>query len=581
VTLPAETVTGLYLHALAENASVAYRAREGRVWRDWTWSQVEARVRELAHGLLALGLSPGDRLGIVAETCLEWTLLDLAALSTGVVTVPAYTTSTLDDLEHVLRDGEVRLVVAGDRVQADRVAAVRERLPSLETVAVMAETLPVGDEVRLDRIAAMGVTHAASHPTAVDETRAAVQPDDLMTLIYTSGTTGQPRGCRLLQRNYAAMARIACDVPGIVRPGDRILVYLPLAHTFARLMPYVALAGDLTTCFGTGLERIREDLVDTRPHLLPTVPRLLEKAHAGLLEQLDAAHGARRRLGRWALGVGERASTVRQHGQPIPPGLALQQRLADRMLFHRVRARFGGEVRAIVSGGAALEPEIARALHALDLLVLEGYGQTECTTACAFNRPHRYRLGTVGPAMPHVELRIGEDGEIETRGPHVFDGYHNDPAASEAVLVDGWLRTGDVGEIDDDGFLWITDRKRDLITTTTGKNVAPQRVEGRLKVRPGISQALVLGDRRPYLVALVTADESLAGRPADEVRQAVEGEVAAVNETLAHGEQIRRFAVLDEDFTPAGGELTPTLKVRRRLVEERYADVIAGLYTGA
>jgi long-chain acyl-CoA synthetase len=370
-------------------------------------------------------------------------------------------------------------------------------------------------------------------------------------------------------------------VPGIVRPGDRTLVYLPLAHTFARLMPYVGMAGDLTTCFGTGLERVREDLVDTRPHLLPTVPRLLEKAHAGLVEQLESAHGARRRLGRWAVGVGERISTVRQHGQPIPPGLALQQRLADRLLFHRVRARFGGEVRAIVSGGAALEPEIARALHALDLLVLEGYGQTECTTACAFNRPHRYRLGTVGPAMPHVELRIGEDGEIETRGPHVFDGYHNDPDASAAVLVDGWLRTGDVGEIDDDGFLWITDRKRDLITTTTGKNVAPQRVEGRLKVRPGISQALVLGDRRPYLVALVTADESRAGRPADEVRQAVEGEVAAVNETLAHGEQIRRFAVLDEDFTPAGGELTPTLKVRRRLVEERYADVIAGLYAGA
>jgi len=251
VTLPAETVTGLYVHALAENASVAYRAREGRVWRDWTWSQVEARVRELAHGLLALGLGPGDRLGIVAETCLEWTLLDLAALSTGVVTVPAYTTSTHDDLAHVLRDGEVRLVVAGDRVQADRVAAVRDRAPTIEVVAVMAETLPMGDEMRLDRIAAMGITHAASHPTAVDEARAAVQPDDLMTLIYTSGTTGQPRGCRLLQRNYAAMARIACDVPGIVRRGDRCLVYLPLAHTFARLMPYVALAGDLTICFET------------------------------------------------------------------------------------------------------------------------------------------------------------------------------------------------------------------------------------------------------------------------------------------------------------------------------------------
>ncbi len=579
MALPAETVTGLYLGALAHNSSAAYRTRERGGWQDWSWHEVESRVSELAHGLLALGVQRGDRVGLIADTRLEWTLLDLAVLSVGAVSVPAYTASTGDDTAHILRDAGARIAVCETRVVADKVAAARPSLPALEHVIVM-DGSARADEMALDRLAAMGVAHAASHREALAEARAATSPDDLLTIIYTSGTTGVPRGCLIRQRHYAAMVRIAVDVPGLVRAGDRCLLYLPLAHCFARLMPYVGMAADVTICFATGVARLRSDLVETRPHLLPTVPRLLETAHGGLQEQLATARGIRRRLGRWALATGERVSHLRQAGQRLPPGLMAQHRLGDRLLYRRVRARLGGEIRCVISGGAALDPEIARTLHAVDVLVLEGYGQTECTTAATFNRPHRYRFGTVGPALPHIDVRLAPDGEVETRGPHVFAGYHGDPEGTAAVLADGWLRTGDLGVMDDDGFLTLTGRKRDLIVLSNGKNVVPQRIEQLLESRPAIANAVVVGDRRPHLVALVTVPAAERERLGEGQRGASRQEIDAVNDELAPFEQVRRFLVLDEEFTPAAGDLTPTLKVRRGVVQARHADAIERLYEG-
>jgi long-chain acyl-CoA synthetase len=318
-----------------------------------------------------------------------------------------------------------------------------------------------------------------------------------------------------------------------------------------------------------------------RPTVLPTVPRVLEKVHTAVSANFAAATGAKRRLIDWALDVGKQVSELRKRQQEVPAGLALKHRIADRLVYSKVKARLGGRLRAAISGGAPLAKEIAEFFHVLDILILEGYGQTEETTASNVNRPDRFKFGTVGPAIPGIEVMTAEDGEILIKGPTVFAGYYNDEEATRAVLPgDGWLHTGDVGVIDDDGFLTVTDRKKDIIVTAGGKNVAPQNIENLLKGIPWVSQALVVGDRRPYLVALLTLDEEEVGKldGQHDVRELIDGAVAAVNESLAHFEQVRRFEILDRDFSPEENEVTPTLKLKRRIVEQHFAAELEHLY---
>ena len=427
----------------------------------------------------------------------------------------------------------------------------------------------------------------------MEDAAAQIGEDDLYTVIYTSGTTGPPKGCLIRHRNYYAMAAIVRDIPGLLKPDDLMLLYLPLAHNFGRLMHLAGPMAGFTIAFCPDPYAVAEALPAVRPTLFPSVPRIFEKVHAAITSQLATATGPKRRLADWAVAVGRRASAFQQRGEPLPLGLELQRRIADRLVFQKVRARLGGRLRLGISGGAPLAKEVAELLHAFGVLVIEGYGLTECTTACTVNLPGAFRFGTVGRALPGIEVETAADGELLVRGETVFAGYLDDEPATLAVLgSDGWLRTGDVGAIDGDGFVEITDRKKDIIVTSGGKNIAPANVENALKASRFVSQALVIGDRRPYIVALVTLDPAevdawaraegleLDGDVAGDarVRELVQKIVDGVNADLARYEQIKRFTILPRDFSADDGEITPTLKLKRRVCEEHFAGDIEALY---
>jgi long-chain acyl-CoA synthetase len=376
------------------------------------------------------------------------------------------------------------------------------------------------------------------------------------------------------------MVRVVDGLPELLGDGDTMLLYLPLAHNFGRLMHLEAPYSGYTLAFCRDPLEIAEALLAVRPTVFPSVPRVYEKVHAAAVAQLEAARGPRRRLCEWALRVGREASRLRQEGKSLPPGLALRHRIADRLVFSKVKNRLGGRLRLAISGGAPLAREILEFFHALDLLVLEGYGLTECTTACSLNLPERYRFGTVGPLLPGFEARFDEDGELLIRSETVFAGYYHEEEATREVLDgEGWLRTGDIGRIDEEGFLSITDRKKDILVTAGGKNVAPQNLENELKSSKYVSQALVVGDRRPYVAALITLDQAEIARwGGEDVGALIQSVVDDINRDHSRFEQIKRFEILPRDFSAEEGEVTPTLKLKRRVVQEHFADAIERLY---
>jgi long-chain acyl-CoA synthetase len=573
------TIPALWRNAVHDGPSApAYLVETEEGWREVSWGEAATAVDELAHGLLALGVGKGDAFAILARTSLEWALFDFALAHVGAVTAPIYASSSAKDVAYVADHSEAIGILAEDELP-DLPARVRHRLTFSE----------------LDALRDRGRKFKADNPGALEAATAAVSEEDLFTFIYTSGTTGPPKGCMIPHRNYFEMcASIGAMERGLLMENDVVLLYLPLAHNFGRLVHLLGPYLGFTIAFLPDPLRVAEALPQVRPTVLPSVPRVFEKVHTAVVAKFDEATGAKRRLIDWALGVGRRTSALRQQGRDLPPGLALQHRLADKLVYSKVKERLGGRLRAAVSGGAPLAKEIAEYFHALDILILEGYGLTECTTACAANRVDRFRFGTVGTALPGFELRIAEDGEILIKGPTTFDGYYKDEEATKAVLTgDGWLRSGDVGQLDSDGFLTITDRKKDIIVTAGGKNVAPQNLENDLKSSRFVSQALVLGDRRPYIVALITLDEPEVRRWAAErgldgdltalaeherVRSLVDEIVDRVNAERTPFEQIKRFAILPRDFSPEHEEVTPTLKLRRRICEQHFADEIEQLY---
>ena len=563
------TIWSLWQDALAENRSnPAYLVEEDGGWREVSQHEAATAVAELAHGLLALGVEKGDSFGILARTRLEWVLLDFALAQIGAVAAPIYPSSTASEACYILEHANVVGCLAEDDEQLAKIEAARpEHAYTLET---------------LDELRALGREHASAHPNALDEARAQIGDDDLFTFIYTSGTTGPPKACMILNRNYYEMVGTIDQIENFFLPSDVMLLYLPLAHNFGRLMHLLGAHLGYTIAFLPDPRRIGEVMPEVRPTVLPTVPRVLEKVHTAVTANFAAATGVKRRLIDWALDVGRQVSLLRQRHEPVPRSLALQHRIADRLVYSKVKKRLGGRLRAAISGGAPLAKEIAEFFHTLDILILEGYGQTEETTASNVNRPNNFKFGTVGPALPGIEVATAEDGEILIKGPTVFAGYYNDEEATRAVLPgDGWLHTGDVGAIDEDGFLTVTDRKKDIIVTAGGKNLSPQNIENLLKGIPWVSQALVVGDRRPYVAALITLDEEeVAKLEGDEhVTELVRRAVDEINESLAHFEQVRRYEILDRDFSPEQNEVTPTLKLKRRIVEQNFASELEGLYT--
>jgi long-chain acyl-CoA synthetase len=542
----------------------AYLEETNDGWRPVSWDEASERVEALAQGLLARGVRHGDRVAVLSRTRLEWILLDWAVMSIGAVVVGLYPTSSAKECEYILGHCEAVLAFTEDDEQTRKLVSIRGTLPTLR------EIIPFD---WLEKLEADGRLARHLRPEPVEE-------DDLATLIYTSGTTGPPKGCMLTHRNLVTAAiRV---VEGMHQTGDVVLLFLPLAHSYGRLAHQAATHRGGTIALVADVTRVPEALAAVRPTLLPAVPRVYEKVHANTLGEIERAGGLRRRIGLWALGVGSRASRARRNRASVPGLLRLQERLADRLVFAKVRDRLGGRLRVGVSGAAPLSTEVMEFFHALGVPVIEGYGLTETASSATVNEPGDFRIGTVGRPVEGAEVRLAEDGEILIRSDSVFAGYYKEPEATAAALTeDGWLRTGDVGEVDDEGFLRITDRKKDLIITAGGKNIAPQNLENALKASRFVSQALVVGDRRPYVTALVTLDEAELAPSGRDPQELVQKLVEDVNRDRTRVEQIKRFVILPRDFSQEEGEVTPTLKLRRRVIHEHFADEIDKLYADA
>jgi long-chain acyl-CoA synthetase len=565
----ARTIANLWRDALsAGHAEPAYLYESEGEWHEMTRADAARAVDELANGLLALGVRKGDAFALLARTTLEWALFDFALGLVGAVGAPIYPSSSARDAMYVLEHSEAVGVLVEDDEQRAKVAGFG------------AEVLSFAD---LDALRERGRAHAAEHPGALAEREASIEEDDLFTFIYTSGTTGPPKACMIRHRNYYAMVQKGDELEErLTKPGDVMLLYLPLAHNYGRLLHLSAAYIGFTVAFLPDPLQAAAELPRVRPTLFPSVPRVYEKIHAAVVAGFDERTGVERRIVDWALHVGYRVSRLRQAKRRVPPLLAAQHRLADRLVYSKVKERLGGRLRVANSGGAPLSRDIAEFFHALDILVVEGYGLSEVTTAATVNRPADFRFGTVGKPLPGVEIRIADDGEILIRSNTVFAGYYRDPEATLEVLdEEGFVHTGDVGHLDEDGFLVITDRKKDILVTAGGKNVAPQNLENELKAHRLVSQALVVGDRKPYVAALVTVDpEAAAGLTDEEVQNGVQLAVDAVNDGRSRFEQIKRVAVLPREFTLEEDEVTPTLKLRRKVILDHFAAEVDRLYAG-
>jgi long-chain acyl-CoA synthetase len=492
-------------------------------------------------------------------------------LLAGGTPLSIYNSSAPEQIHQLAAHSRARIAVVDDIGFLERLLKVRDELPELRAVVVADDPdgLAPADVHRLGDL--------TDDPVDLDAAVEAVDPHDLVTVIYTSGTTGPPKGCMLTHKNLVTAAlRVKTHIEGQT---DTVLLFLPLAHSFARIVHHSAASRGATLALVADAARVPEAIARVRPTILPAVPRVYEKVHANVLGEIERSSGAKRAIGRWALGIGARASRLRRDHRPVPLALRIQERLADRLVFAKVRERLGGHLRLGVSGAAPLGIDVLEFFHSLGMLVIEGYGLTETSSSLSVNDPDDYRFGTVGRAVDGCDVKLDVDGEILVRSETIFTGYYKDPDATAAAFTDdGWFRTGDVGELDEDGWLKITDRKKDLIITAGGKNIAPQNLENALKASRFISQAVVIGDRRPYVTALITLDPAeidSAGRGAQEVVQEV---VDDVNRDRVRVEQIKRFAILPRDFSQEEGELTPTLKLRRKIVHEHFADEIENLY---
>ena len=566
---------------------VAARHKVDGDWRDQSFAQAAAEVQALALGLVATGVQAGDRVAILANTRLEWGLVSLAISAVGAVVVPVYPTNAPSECAWVLGDSGACAAICEDAVQADKVAQVRSELPGLQHVFVFddADGLPTLGDLR--------AAGADGDRGELDRREAAVRPTDVYTIIYTSGTTGPPKGTVLTHANALSVAA-KVGALGIVQAGDTVYLYLPLAHAFALASLLSAYGlGSALVYFGGDTQQILAELIETKPTYLPSVPRIFEKLYAAALKlQSQASESDQRRFAEAiTLGVDVRRRLAR--GETLAPELRDAFDQADERLYQRVRGLFGGELKQAITGAAPIAPEILEFFYACGIPVMEGWGMTETTAVATVCTVEHFKFGTVGRAMPGVELRIADDGEILLRGDNVFREYWQNPDATAETLVDGWLHTGDLGELDEDGYLRITGRKKDIIITAGGKNLTPANIENELKQSPFISQAVMHGDRRPYPVALITldSDEILPwaaeqGLPQDLEQLAVAEQVVALvqveldraNANYAQVEQIKRFAILRRDLSIEQGELTPTLKVKRSVVNERYAELFEALY---
>jgi long-chain acyl-CoA synthetase len=602
-TTGSRTIADLIPRSAAEHAErVAVRYKRDGAWHGETYAQLAEIVREVGLGLIDLGIQAGERISILANTRPEWSYADLGATSAGTIVVPIYQTNSPEECHWVLSDSEACAVVCENEEQLAKIAAIRDRLPNLRTVIVIDP--PGGDgkdngsgsamqslgAITLEQVRERGRGRSADE---LEARRAAIRPQDPFTFIYTSGTTGPPKGCVLTHGNYCAIIDMISEVREITED-EVIYLYLPLAHSYALLVQLGAFSlGGTLAYYGGDTKLIVPELSEVKPTYLPSVPRVFEKIYT-------LAHGAieaqppeeQKRVGE-AIKLGVKVRDLMNRGEQVPEQMRGPFEEADEQLFKNVRAIFGGRVRQATSGAAPIAHEILEFFYACGVPVFEGYGMTETATAATTSTLEHHRFGTVGRALPGVELKIADDGEILVKGPNIFAGYHNQASTSFGAVENGWLHTGDLGSIDEDGYLSITGRKKDIIITAGGKNLTPANIENDLKQSRWISQAVMHGDQRPYPVVLITLDEeemplyarehglpedipSLSRDPA--VLALIQQEVDRANAKYAQVEQVKKFVILDHDLSQATGELTPTLKVKRNVVNERYRELFDALY---
>ncbi|MEN6561218.1 MAG: long-chain fatty acid--CoA ligase [Acidobacteriota bacterium] len=567
--------------------------KKGEIWTRISTGEIEAAVRRLSLGLRELGLQPGDRVAILSENRPEWVLADFAVLCAGGVTVPIYTSLLPDQVRFIIADSGAKIAVCSDLEMWRKVAAVRDALPALERIVIMDGDPPAGTQALSD-VEEMGLrVEPGGGQERFEAAIEAVRPGDLASIIYTSGTTGLPKGVMLSHANFVANVDSLTEVIDF-RETDTALSFLPLSHVFERTATFLFFHVGTSVAYAESVEAVAANMAEVRPTVMISVPRLFEKIYARVMDQVMAGSRLKRAIFLWALATGKKHAARMIAGQPIPVHLFLKRAIANRLVFSKITARTGGRIRYMICGGAALSQDITAFFLALGLLVFPGYGLTETSPVLTGNTPGRIRLGTAGKAIPRVELRIAEDGEILARGPNVMMGYYKNEADTREALKDGWLHTGDIGRLDEDGYLIITDRKKDIIVTSGGKNIAPQPIESLILGSPFIANAVVVGSSRKFISALVVpnfekleawakrcgiavADRAKLSRlPA--VAAFLLGEINRLTPGLASYERVKKIAVLDRDFELDLGEVTPTLKVRRNFVERKYADIIDSLY---
>jgi long-chain acyl-CoA synthetase len=575
----------------------AQQFKQGGQWQTVTWRQVGETVRDVATGLIALGRKKGEAVGILSASRAEWVQADFAIFSAGCITIPVYPTYPPDLIEYIVNDAGVKTLIVEDPAQLAKVLEVQGKMEGLEKIVVIHGYEGKEPSPRIltwEALRRLGRENRDKLKSELAGRVADTRPDDVATIVYTSGTTGPPKGVVQTHGNHLAALDAAAKTTTI-REGDVHLLFLPLAHSFARLESFFGAHRGLTTAFAENIDKLRENLPETRPHFLCSVPRVFEKVYAGALAKAESGSPIKKKIFHWALGVGKQVSQLKQAGKPVPGRLAVKYAIAHKLVFSKMHAALGGRLRFAVSGGAPLSREIAEFFHAAGILILEGYGLTETCPVLTNNREDHFKFGSVGQALPGVELKIAPDGEILGRGKNIAKGYFKKPeATAEVFLSDGWFATGDIGKIDEDGFLFITDRKKDLIVTAGGMNIAPQNIENLLKGDPFISQVMVHGDKRPYPVALITVNPEELAKFAKEqgilntepaalarhpkVMERVSRIVEQRNTELQSYAKVKKFAILPNDFTVDNGLLTPTLKVKRKLITEKNRETLDSLY---
>ncbi|MGA9770593.1 MAG: long-chain fatty acid--CoA ligase [Blastocatellia bacterium] len=577
------------------------RFKQEKQWATISSERLLERVRNVALGLYDFGIRKGDRVAMLAESGPLWSISDYAILSNGAVNVPIYPTQPPHQVEYILRESTPKLLFISTARQMKRVAEALKKFPDLRIAAFQQATEPGENVISFSTLEERGAQLHAQRPELYELISSDVQGSDLASIIYTSGTTGEPKGAMLSHSNIAYNA-YAAGIFLDIESGGLMLSFLPLSHIFERMVLYLCLHRGVQINYAGGIETVAADMLDVQPTLMSTVPRLLEKVYARMQKNASDKGGLSKRIFDWALTVARRLGEHYSSGERVPPILEFQRDIADHLVFEKLRAALGGRIRRMVSGGAALPVELALVFSGAGVPVLQGYGLTETAPVIAVNTLEHNRMGSVGRLLPGLEVQIAEDGEILTRGPHVFQGYFNKPEDTALAFTNEpepdkrWFKTGDIGRFDKDGFLFITDRKKDLIKTSSGKYVAPQMIEGLITQSEYVEQAVIVGDKRKYVSALIVPDferlrawareqgieqkEKTALVAERRVSELIKGEVNRLTRELADYEKVKRIALLADEFSIDGGELTPTLKVRRRVVEEKYSSLIESLYSG-